>query len=95
MLSFCAKAYVSTDTSASSSPAIDVIVVSLNSGSKKLGHYLDRVYEGSGSLHITLEVVDDNTGTADALALIKDKIKVNRKTWSPLAGLWKLSIATG
>ncbi|KAG0038869.1 hypothetical protein BGZ82_010585 [Podila clonocystis] len=55
----------------------DVIVVSLNSGSKKLGHYLDRVYEGSGSLHITLEVVDDNTGTADALALIKDKIKTD------------------
>ncbi|KAF8981570.1 hypothetical protein BGZ52_002729 [Haplosporangium bisporale] len=55
----------------------DVIVVSLSSGSKKLGHYLDRVYEGSGSLHITLEVVDDNTGTADALALIKDKIKTD------------------
>ncbi|KAF9173845.1 hypothetical protein BGX21_003267 [Mortierella sp. AD011] len=53
----------------------DVIVVSLNSGSKKLGHYLDRVYEGQ--LHITMEVVDDNTGTADALALIKDKIKTD------------------
>ncbi|KAG0344804.1 hypothetical protein BG004_004169 [Podila humilis] len=53
----------------------DVIVVSLNSGSKKLGHYLDRVYEGT--LHITLEVVDDNTGTADALALIKDKIQTD------------------
>lgn len=63
---------------------LDVIVVSLSSGSKKLGHYLDRVYEGSGSLHITLEVVDDNTGTADALALIKDKIKVNRKRRTPL-----------
>ncbi|KAF8929587.1 nucleotide-diphospho-sugar transferase [Dissophora ornata] len=53
----------------------DVIVVSLNSGSKKLGHYLDRVYEGQ--LHINLEVVDDNTGTADALALIKDKIQTD------------------
>ncbi|KAK3808739.1 MAG: nucleotide-diphospho-sugar transferase [Benniella sp.] len=53
----------------------DVIVVSLTSGSKKLGHYLDRVYEGP--LHITMEVVDDNTGTASAIALIKDKIKTD------------------
>ncbi|KAI1316140.1 hypothetical protein EDD11_010378 [Mortierella claussenii] len=53
----------------------DVIVVSLTSGSKNLGHYLDRMYEGQ--LHITMEVVDDNTGTADALALIKDKIKTD------------------
>ncbi|KAG0229722.1 translation initiation factor eIF-2B subunit gamma [Mortierella sp. GBAus27b] len=53
----------------------DVIVVSVTSGSKKLGHYLDRVYEGQ--LHIAMEVVDDNTGTADALALIKDKIKTD------------------
>lgn len=52
----------------------DVIVVSLTSGSKKLGHYLDRVYEGQ--LHVTMEVVDDNTGTADALASIKEKIQV-------------------
>ncbi|KAF8965679.1 hypothetical protein BGZ46_000558 [Entomortierella lignicola] len=58
-----------------SSGVTDVIVVSLSSGSKKLGHYLDRVYEGQ--LHITMEVVDDNTGTADALALIKDKIKTD------------------
>ncbi|KAF9190686.1 hypothetical protein BGZ51_008328 [Haplosporangium sp. Z 767] len=58
-----------------SSGVTDVIVVSLTSGSKKLGHYLDRVYEGS--LHITMEVVDDNTGTADALASIKDKIKTD------------------
>ncbi|KAF9915934.1 hypothetical protein BX616_005033 [Lobosporangium transversale] len=58
-----------------SSGVTDVIVVSLNSGSKKLGHYLDRVYEGQ--LHITLEVVDDNTGTADALASIKDKINTD------------------
>ncbi|KAF9113563.1 hypothetical protein BGX27_001270 [Mortierella sp. AM989] len=58
-----------------SSGVTDVIVVSLNTGSKKLGHYLDRVYEGQ--LHITMEVVNDNTGTADALALIKDKIKTD------------------
>ncbi|KAG0267414.1 hypothetical protein BG011_005699 [Mortierella polycephala] len=58
-----------------SSGVTDVIVVSLTSGSKKLGHYLDRVYEGS--LHITMEVVDDNTGTADALASIRDKIKTD------------------
>ncbi|KAF9579455.1 hypothetical protein BGW38_004276, partial [Lunasporangiospora selenospora] len=53
----------------------DVIVVSLTSGSKKLGHYLDRVYEGQ--LNISMEVVDDNTGSAVALALIKDKIETD------------------
>ncbi|KAF9956468.1 hypothetical protein BGZ65_002681, partial [Modicella reniformis] len=53
----------------------DVIVVSLTSGSKKLRHYLNRIYEGQ--LHITMKVVDDNTGTAEALALIKDKIKTD------------------
>ncbi|KAF9434536.1 hypothetical protein BGZ76_007850 [Entomortierella beljakovae] len=58
-----------------SSGVTDVIVVSINSGSKKLGHYLDRVYEGQ--LHITMETVDDNTGTAGALASIKDKIKTD------------------
>ncbi|KAG0305489.1 hypothetical protein BGZ98_004043 [Dissophora globulifera] len=58
-----------------SSGVTDVIVVSLTSGSKKLGHYLDRVYEGQ--LHISMEVVDDNTGTADALAAIKDKINTD------------------
>jgi len=56
--------------------AIDVIVVSLKSGSDKLGHYLKKVYEGP--LRISIEIVDDNTGTADALASIKDKIKVDR-----------------
>ncbi|KAG0240060.1 hypothetical protein BGW41_007225 [Actinomortierella wolfii] len=50
----------------------DVIVLSVSSGSRKLGHYLDRVYEGP--LNISLEVVDDNTGTAEALSQIKDKI---------------------
>lgn len=55
--------------------AIDVIVVSLKSGSDKLGHYLKKVYEGP--LRISIEIVDDNTGTADALASIKDKIKVD------------------
>ncbi|KAF9430289.1 hypothetical protein BGZ94_007558 [Podila epigama] len=58
-----------------SSGVTDVIVVCLSSGSAKLGQYLDRFYEGE--LHITLEVVDDNTGTADALALIKDKINTD------------------
>ncbi|KAG0265289.1 hypothetical protein DFQ27_000695 [Actinomortierella ambigua] len=55
-----------------SSGVTDVIVLSVSSGSKKLGHYLDRVYEGP--LNISLEVVDDNTGTAEALTQIKDKI---------------------
>ncbi|KAF9090982.1 hypothetical protein BGX29_006664 [Mortierella sp. GBA35] len=58
-----------------SSGVSDVIVVSLASGSKKLGHYLDRVYEGQ--LHISMEIVDDNCGTAQALARIKDKIKTD------------------
>ncbi|KAG0272948.1 hypothetical protein BGZ95_011256 [Linnemannia exigua] len=58
-----------------SSGVTDVIVVSLASGSKKLGHYLDRVYEGQ--LHISMEIVDDNCGTAQALARIKDKIKTD------------------
>ncbi|GJJ78209.1 translation initiation factor eIF-2B subunit gamma [Entomortierella parvispora] len=58
-----------------SSGVHDVIVVSLKSGSDKLGHYLKKVYEGP--LRISIEIVDDNTGTADALASIKDKIKTD------------------
>jgi hypothetical protein len=67
--------YISNIFSSCFPRLIDVIVVSLASGSKKLGHYLDRVYEGQ--LHISMEIVDDNCGTAQALARIKDKIKVH------------------
>ncbi|RHZ81079.1 hypothetical protein Glove_123g40 [Diversispora epigaea] len=52
---------------------IDVNIISELSGEHKIGHYLKNVYEGK--LKPNLEVIKEDVGTADALRLIKDKIK--------------------
>lgn len=55
----------------------DIIVVCQPSARQRLNDYLYRVYEGANETKIELVVSDGDSGSADALRGIKDKIKAS------------------